>query len=353
MTNTGLGLSCPGGVCNDGGTVDVDQSGKLVTAASGTPATNLFHALVAAGYPGTAIINTGSVLTIQQNGLAGPGTALNPLLVRVTAATHLDETSYPAGWANSREFQSGVIYLTAGTDGTVAGDGLGVRAFTVSEGTTNDPANAGNRTGSGTAYKIEGSKEVSGGTDCSTFGAKKDDCAGSPDYSGVNGAPHVDELAFFDFTAGSGAWDAKNFSWVLTDFTSLSGSSGDRYDIHIDWVGGNCTEKFLSSGAGTSGVSNTASGVLTGNSGFLTGGCAGIPAGAMLSDFYIRAVDDDPSNPRGTAEHFLINGFTVNPTEILPPEGGVPEPSTPLLFGAGLCALLVAARRRRNSFLSA
>lgn len=339
LTNTGLGLSCPGGVCNGGGdgtTISPDQPGKLFTETPGVLNTYLNDAL---GYP--TDLNTGSVLNIQNNGKAGDGTAASPLLVRVTAATHLDETIFPATWTDSREFQSGVIYLTSGADGTVAGDGLGIRAFTTSSGASKtDPTGAGNRTTSGGAYIIEGSKEVSGGTDCSIYGkAGSPTCTNDFDYTATNRPPHVDELAFFDFRVSAQTWDAKNFSWVLTDFTALSGGSGDRYDIRIDYQGGSCYEANLASTAGGSGVASIASGVLTGNSSKLTGNCASIPAGAKLLDFYIRAIDDNPGNPAGTAEHFLINGFSV--TEV-----PVPEPASLVLLGSGL--VLGASRLRRR-----
>jgi hypothetical protein len=321
---------------NDGSTVDVDIAGKLVTAPSGTANTNLSAVLASLGYP---IINTGSILNIQQSGVAGSGTVLDPLLVRVTAATHLDQTvGAPPSWGGtSREFQSGVIYLSDDNgDTSPTGEGLGVRAFTVTENA--DPSLAGNRILSGGLAQIEGSKEVSGGTDCTVIGGNKAaECA--VNFNELNGAPHVDELAFFDFTVGSGTWDAKNFSFVLTVFGST-----DRYWVHVDYEGGSCDEQFnTTTGSGAAGYSSSN---LTVNSANFTGGCAGIPAGAKLLDYYIRAVETDTTNPDlSTAEHFLINGFTVNS----PTVEAVAEPATLLLFGTGLGLVANQIRRRRRT----
>jgi len=132
-----LGLGA--GPINDGkdgkAVVDADVSG-LVTGAVGS--------------------GIGSVLSVQQSGLAGPGTVLDPLFLTVTARTHLD-TLIPA-WP---DWNAGVLYITEETGSDIGKDeGLGVRAFTV------DPA-TGQRvlepiTG---RARIEGSKEISGGTE--------------------------------------------------------------------------------------------------------------------------------------------------------------------------------------------
>ena len=120
---------------NDGSTLDSDIAGKLVTSP---------------------ITGQGSILTIQANGKAGQGTTGNPLLMTVTANSHLDNTG------SIGDFQAGIIYLAAG-DGTggPVNKGLGVRPFTVNDTT-------GLR-GSGPNPGIEGSKEVSGGTDPTSF----------------------------------------------------------------------------------------------------------------------------------------------------------------------------------------
>ena len=84
----GLGGSNINHTGNDSA-VGADITGKLVTSATN---------------------NVGSVLTIQESGVAGPGTGSDPLLVTVTARSHLDiQTNLPAGY----DIHGGVITLTA------------------------------------------------------------------------------------------------------------------------------------------------------------------------------------------------------------------------------------------------
>jgi hypothetical protein len=68
-------------------------------------------------------------------------------------------------------------------------------------------------------------------------------------------------------------------------------------------------------------------------------GLAGLGASDVLTSFSIRALDDDPAHPAGTAEHFLITGFTANTVP-------VPEPSSVLLTALSGLMLLTSARRR-------
>src|ERR1043166_5750869 len=181
---------------NDGSTLDSDIAGKLVTGPTGQ----------------------GSILTIQTNGQAGPGTGTDPLLVTVTAKTHLDNTNIIG------DYQAGVIYMTAGTGTTPKAHGLGVRAFTVNT-TTGLRAPGANPA-------IEGSKEVSGGTDP------------TPQSTNLNGPPHVDELVDFNFNPALKVFGSSivvtltTFDGVgTTDFGNLNGSQ-DVFDLVIHRAGG-------------------------------------------------------------------------------------------------------------------
>lgn len=109
--------------------------------------------------------NVGSVLTIQADGTAGAGSIANPLLVTVTARAHLDVVS---GLPADHDIYAGVITLSDGSD-TFNQEGLGVRAFGIDLDT--DSVNYGKRyvnsayTDSNVhGFQMEGSKEISGGT---------------------------------------------------------------------------------------------------------------------------------------------------------------------------------------------
>jgi hypothetical protein len=273
---------------NDGSTVDPDIAGKLVTSPT---------------------VGQGSVLTVQTDGKAGPGTVANPLLVTITANTHLDTPL-------NGDYQSGVIYMTSSANPLNPTDrGLGVRAFTVNTTT-------GMRLATGA---IEGSKEVSGGTDTS-----------ATDH---NGAPHVDELVDFNFAQ---AVLGQSIVVTLTKFDGLGTSGGglngsqDIFDIVVHRSGGaDIVLNSVTSSSFTGLVTPTAyTDVWNINFSHLPG----LLATDIVTEFTIRANDDNPSNPAGTAEHFLIDGLVVN-TSV--PDAG----STLGLMGIGL-AMLAAAKRK-------
>ncbi|MCF7956718.1 MAG: hypothetical protein K9M75_13025, partial [Phycisphaerae bacterium] len=103
----------------DGQSVDADFAGRFVTST---------------------VTGQGSILYIQQNGLAGSGSESSPLFLTVTAKGHLD-TPGPGDW------NAGILYISEenDSDDKDPGDkgyhidgykeGLGVRAFTIDPGT--------------------------------------------------------------------------------------------------------------------------------------------------------------------------------------------------------------------------
>ncbi|MGQ0627453.1 MAG: hypothetical protein ACT4PL_05050 [Phycisphaerales bacterium] len=293
LTTNALGLGTAD--LNDGNTAIADIPGKFITSAT---------------------TGEGSRLFIQRSGVAGSGTGLDPHMVTITSRTHLDTlTNLPA----QHDYQAGVIYLSNENTSLPDGrdEGLGVRAFTVG---TN-----GLRTFSGGRAVIEGSKEVSGGTGPSAY------------LPADNGPPHVDEDVTFTFAAGQRAV-GPSVSFTLSKF-----ETGDRIWLTVEWFDnlngpgespGEVGHVFEHMFMGTShpGWSTRGSNVWDVN----LGGLGFLPNHpTAIKSFTIRAVDDDPANPRTTAEHFLITGFTAS----------VPAPGPTVL--AAMAAGLIARRRRR------
>jgi len=299
---------------NGGGTLQSDIANKLVTSTT---------------------TGQGSILTIQTDGKAGPGTVAAPLFVTVTAQSHLDVVD-----GNIGDFQAGIITMTAGTGAAnVYKDlGLGVRVFTVNQTT-------GLRA-SGANPAIEGSFEVSGGTDTSTFAQRG------------NGPPHVDERVNFAF-AGSGVLGS-SIKVVLTKYDGVGtltadhlNGSQDIFDLIVHRTVG---ADIVLNGLNPS-TTDTAHGW---TAGFLTAidsandvwqinfdKLLGLGANDVVTSFSIRANDDDPTHPAGTAEHFLIDGLSASTSTPPPPvpDGG----STIVLLGIALSLLPAAKAFQKRS----
>ena len=302
-----LGNIGPGGtntIVNDGNALDTPIAGKLELG----------------GPVGSGL---GTVLYVQTNGLAGLGTAASPLFVTLTAMSHMDNTG------SIGDFQAGNFYMTK-TDGTVKDNGLGVRPFTVNETTGLREA--------GLNPAIEGSKEVSGGTDPTDFATRG------------NGAPHVDERVLFTFAQGV---LGSSINVVLTKFDATGTNGGlnnteDVFDLIISRMGladltySNVHKSVPPGSATISYIGVEADQVVNLNfAGLLA---YGLGATDVVTSFSIRANDDDPTNPAGTAEHFLIDGLSAN----LAPPPSVPDGgSTIALLGLAMMLLPVAKRLQK------
>jgi hypothetical protein len=287
LTAEGLGLG--NSDINKGKKVDPDISGFFTSSTPGE----------------------GSVLNIQTDGLAGPGTLTDPLLLTVTARSRLDTLfGLPS---SPHDYQAGVIYISKESDRTPDGrdEGLGVRAFKVDGPTGLREIDCG----SGLA-KIEGSKEVSGGTGPDTY-----------DPLQPNGAPHVDEAVNFNFDDSLFYVNAMSVEVFLSKF-----SPSDIIDLRIDLTSG--PDIYLQSLQTTD--TSIFEQVDPAYDKLWKLKFSDIPqllTNDLIDNFEICAIDDNPLEPSGTAEHFLISGITVDAAP-------VPEPATVALLGLG-CLLLL------------
>lgn len=271
---------------NAGSVVDPDQSGFITSLTTGE----------------------GSILWVQTDGLAGLGTAMNPLLVTVTAKTRTDVVN---GLPASHDYHAGVLYITKEGGGTPDGkdEGIGVRAFKV------DGPTALREFDPDTGFAlltIEGSAEVSGGT-------------ADPDYDPLNpnGAPHVDELVNFDFGPTLVPY-ATSVEVILSKF-----KADEIIDLHIELTSGAIYDfAFLQ-------TSDTSIFELLGDEvwKFKFSGVPGLAPGDLIDSFWISANDNKDGS---TTEHFLISGLDADV---------VPEPATIALLCLG--ALIVLRARKR------
>ena len=290
LTADALGLGSSD--INKEGTVDPDMPGFITSPTTGE----------------------GSILSIQTDGLAGPGTAANPLFVTVTATTHLDVmTNLPP---SPHDYQAGVLFISEEESDLPDGkkEGLGVRAFKV-DGLTGrrefDPHTLL------PLLTIEGSKDVSGGTDNEPY-----------DPSSPNGAPHVDEAVKFDFNKALFNVNAQSVVVHLSKFDPT-----DIVDLYIVLTSGSTLDFNFMQTTSTS-IFERVDPTYDKLWKLKFSGLSGLGSGDFVDYFTIRANDDYPQDPSGTAEHFLITGMTA-----------VPEPATVVLLGFGSLSLILRRRR--------
>jgi len=318
LTTDALGLgSTEINYAGNDAAVEADRPGKLVTSTTA---------------------NVGSVLTIQTNGLAGPGDMDNPLLVTVTARTHMDvKTGLPAGY----DFQAGVITLTD-KDNDVPNEGLGVRGFgidldpaspTFAKRYVNPSYTATNVHG----FQMEGSKEVSGGVDVEAWA---DFIDGRP-IAPSNMPPHVDEDVIFDFNNPEVLVAGDSVVVLLTKIKAGGDSFTLALDLTIDLVGGTSVVRSYDYLSDAPDVFSEPAGYGTDDNIMqldFSGISLGLESTDIIDSFTIGGRDDPVDDPKETDEHFLINGFSANFTP-------TPEPATLMLIAVGVPFLLKRSRR--------
>lgn len=294
LTTDALGLGSSD--INRGGTVDPDMPGFITSPTTGE----------------------GSILYIQTDGLAGPGTA-NPLFVTVTAKTRMDViTGLPPA---PHDYQAGVLFISKEDGGLPDGskEGLGVRAFEVDVVKLERKIDSGS--GAAMLAEIEGSPHVSGGTE------PYPDLADKIAAGKLNTAPHVDESVTFDFIpqfyANALSVEVLLSKFDLTDIIDLHIDLTSRPDIYLEFLQTTDTSIFEQVGADKDKLWK-----------LKFSGIGQLQTGDLIQNFTIFANDDNPQNPSGTAEHFLITGMTA-----------VPEPATICLLGFGALSLI---RRKRS-----
>lgn len=289
--------------------------------------------------------NIGSVLTIREDGTAGVGIAGNEKLVTITARSHLDiQNNLPAGY----DIYGGVITLTD-DGGNLAKEGLGVRAF----GLDTDVAsvNYGKRYVNpdyigvnGHGFQMEGSKEISGGSDFTDWDDFVADNPGAPS----NNPPHVDEDVTFDFNNDLFSVRANSVTVLLTKIGKVKDNDPFNLAMNLTVILADESSHFwtyesLYDAPDVFSYLDGYDDVVEVNFG---AGSLGFNSYDAIDSFIIGA-RDDPADPIGeTDEHFLINGFSYD--VIGTPTGSVtvPTPGSMLLGSLGVVTISWIKRKK-------
>ena len=272
---------------NERSTVEANIAGKLLTSST---------------------TGMGSTLYVQRSGLAGSGTASDPLMLRVTCRTRLDAVSgFPGSNGTPNDYQAGVLYVAKENSSTVGKDeGLGVRAF--------ETDTSGIRKTSGGVAKITGNKEMSGGTGSTVFDPTPSDEPGDEEI-----------LVAFDAASSLPGMLGDSMTVTLSKF-----KSGNLLELTINLQGGGVL-RFASLGTESGAFTSLGSDVQR----LAFSSLAGLSSSAIVSSFAIRAIEDKPSDPSVHAEGLLLQGISGTL---------VPAPGAMALLGV---AGIVAGRRRR------
>lgn len=281
---------------NEGSTVEANIAGKLITSST---------------------TGMGSSLYVQRSGIAGSGTASDPLMLRVTCRTRLDAISgFPGNnddndrspASNSaNDYQAGILYVAKENSSTVGKDeGLGVRAFATNT--------SGVRTTSGGAAKITGNKEMSGGTGSTVFDPTPSDEPGDEEI-----------LVEFNGASSTPGMLGDSMTVTLSKF-----KSGNLLELTINLQGGGVLH-FASLGTSSGAFTSLGSDVQR----LAFSSLAGLSSSAIVSSFAIRAIEDNASHPSVNAEGLLLQGISGTL---------VPAPGAIALLGV---AGIVARRQRR------
>lgn len=171
--------------------------------------------------------------------------------------------------------------------------------------------------------KIEGSKEISGGTDPEfTY-----------DPDNPNGPPHVDEAVQFTFDADYDV-NAKSVEILLSKFSlhevidlGLQVNLESGITTTLSFLGTDDADIFEQVGDYNDKLWKLKfSGIDT------------LDDDDLIRSFEIRAIEDNPNHPSGTAEHFMIVALTASYSEAGHGGGGgnpppvVPEPSSIMVW---------------------
>ena len=281
---------------NEGSTVEANIAGKLITSST---------------------TGMGSSLYVQRSGIAGSGTASDPLMLRVTCRTRLDAISgFPGNnddddrspASNSaNDYQAGILYVAKENSSTVGKDeGLGVRAFATNT--------SGVRTTSGGAAKLTGNKEMSGGTGSTVFDPTPSDEPGDEEI-----------LVEFNGASSTPGMLGDSMTVTLSKF-----KSGNLLELTINLQGGGVLH-FASLGTSSGAFTSLGSDVQR----LAFSSLAGLSSSAIVSSFAIRAIEDNASHPSVNAEGLLLQGISGTL---------VPAPGAIALLGV---AGIVARRQRR------